>query len=728
MRNLFSGKKMIKFSMSFLLAVAVASVTGCGAGSGVASGAAAGGASSVPAAPAATITLALTNNAGAAVTSITSGTSAIVKATVLNAAGAAVANAVVTFSTDATLGTISPISKTALTDASGVATVTLSSASLGAAGAATITATSQVGTPPVAVTGSIGYSVGAAAVSISTPAFGINPLSSFGTTSVAVTVSSNGVPLTTPQAVSFTSACASSGKAVLTASVTTVNGVATASYRDNGCAGTDTVIASVSGITQSSAVLTVIAPTTGSIQYVSATPQSISLKGTGGVGKQESSQVIFKVVDTAGNPIGGKTVTFSLSTAVGGVALTTTSAISDPTTGQVVVGINGGTVSTPVRVLASTCTTNTTPCTGTILSTQSDQLTITTGIPDQQNVSLSATTFNIEGWEFDGITTVITARVADHFNNPVPDGTVINFTAEGGSIVPSCLTTSTPASAGVPGVTSSCSVTFSSQALRPNDGRVTVLAYAVGEEGFTDLNGNGLEDGLPGTAGTEMIDANGVSTDMPEAWVDYNENGVRDPNEPFIDFNGNNKYDGPDGQYNGVLCTNPGPLPTNCSPQRSIHVRKPIVIVLSGSHPVITTDFSQVSGTYSAGTLDLNTPVGLAGCGGPQTILVKIVDEHGNLMPAGTTVAFATKDDGTVVSTTGNFPVENANTEPTNFPTPPTPAPGKIPAYNYSVTIKGDGTISAGACTDTTTSGALTVTVTTPKGVSTTYTIANLIN
>ena len=393
---------------------------------------------------------------------------------------------------------------------------------------------------------------------------------------------------------------------------------------------------------------------------------------------------------------------------MGGIVLSTTNAISDPTTGQVVVGISSGTVSSPVRVLANTCTTNTTPCTGTMLSTQSDQLTITTGIPDQQNVSLSATTLNIEGWDYDGISTAITARLADHFNNPVPDGTAVNFTAEGGVVTPSCITTA-----------GACSATFTSQALRPNDGRVTVLAYAVGEEGFTDLNGNGLAD----NAG-EMIDANGVSTDMGEVYVDYNENGVRDANEPFIDFNGDGVFNGTttgvapfnyvgatssgDGQYSGVLCA---PGTAICSAQRSIHVRKSIVIVFSGSTPVITTNVTTLP-TYSAGNLDL------AGCGGPQTILVNIVDLHGNLMPAGTTVTFNANLNGTVVSTGGDFPVGNANT--------PIAA---LPAYNYSVTVKGDGAVDkTGVCADTTVNGNLTVTVATPKGNTTKYTIANLIH
>ncbi len=468
---------------------------------------------------------------------------ATARAIVRDAAGVGVPSVVVTFTTNTALGTLIPASGTALTDATGTATLGLTAASLTAAGAALLTATSQVGT--TAVTGSIGYSVGAANVTITNFAFGINPLSAFGTTSVSVTVLSNGIPVTAPQTVSFSSPCAGSGKAVLTASVLTgAGGVATASYRDNGCGGTDLVTASVSGLATLSSTLTVNPPTTGSIQFVSATPTSMTLKGTGGFGRQESSQVIFKVVDTGGNPIGGKTVTFSLSTSVGGITLTNTTAISDATTGQAVVTVNSGTISTPVRVLASTPGS----VAGVTLTTQSDQLTITTGIPDQDSFSLARTILNIEGLEFDGVTTVFTARLADHFSNPVPDGTTVNFIAEGGS-VGSCVGSVCTGSCST--ANGACSVTMTSQAFKPLNGRVTVLAYAVGEESFTDIDGDGLADlanSLTGT--TEMRDANGVSTDMGEAFLDNNENGVRDTVagsvgllEEYIDFNMNGTFE-----------------------------------------------------------------------------------------------------------------------------------------------------------------------------------------
>ena len=304
---------------------------------------------------------------------------------------------------------------------------------------------------------------------------------------------------------------------MLSTAVATVNGVATGSYRDNGCAGTDAITATAVGVTSAATNLTITPPTVGSIQFVSATPSSISLKGTGGI---STSQVVFKVLDSGGNPLSGHDVTFGLSTAVGGITLTpaTGTATSDAS-GQVVTNVNSGTVSTPVRVTASTPGATA----GSTLSTQSSGLTITTGIPAQDSFSLSATKLNPEFRDIDGNTTVLTARLADHFRNPVPDGTVVNFTTEGGSIIASCQTTA-----------GACSSTMTSQAPRPVDGRATVLAYAVGEESFIDLNGNGVADLVP----NEMIDLNGASTDMPEAFRDDNENGVRDANETFIDYNG----------------------------------------------------------------------------------------------------------------------------------------------------------------------------------------------
>lgn len=688
--------KISRFSAAFFLATALALLSGCGSGGAGGSpassgtggaggtGGTTGGDGTTAAAP--TITFALTNSAGAAVNSVSTGAPATVKATLRDATGAAVPNTVVTFSTDATLATITPAAATALTDATGVATVSLDPASLTASGAGTLTATAQVGTPPTAVTGTIGYSVGASAITISAPVLGVGAtaLSAFGTTSVSVTVSSGGAAVTTPQNVTFASPCASSGKAVLSTGVATVAGVATGSYRDNGCAGSDAITATVAGVTSAPTTLTITPPTVGSIQFVSATPSTIFLKGTGGV---ETSQVQFKVVDAGGNPMSGRTVTFGLSTTVGGITLTPTpSTATSDANGLVLTNVNSGTVSTPVRVTAATPGATA----GSTLTTQSSGLTVTTGIPTQDGFSLSATKLNPEFRDVDGNTTVLTARLADHNANPVPDGTVVNFTTEGGVIVASCQTAA-----------GACSSTMTSQAPRPTNGRVTVLAYAVGEESFIDANGNGLADLVP----NEMFDINGVSTDMPEAFRDDNENGTRDASETFIDFNQTGAFDAPDGKFNGVLCDNLTAPPVGssagtCGATKSIHVRGSLVIVFSGSTAVV----SKIS---PAGVIDLS---GCAPSGGTTQVDLRIVDAVGNPMPVGTTVAVTTSDG--IMTGTSTFTQANTNV---------TPAAG---ASTHSVFVKDDSTTTTSGtppvttCTDPTASGFLTVTITTPGGVA----------
>lgn len=494
---------------------------------------------------------------------------------------------------------------------------------------------------------------------------------------------------------SFSSPCAGSGKAVLTSSVLTgANGIATASYRDAGCGGNDTITASVSGLASTTQTLTLTVPNAGSIQFVSATPKSITLKGTGGAGRQESSQVVFKVVSTP------QTVNFSLSTTVGGITfangLTTATATSDPTSGQAVITVNAGTVATPVRILAST-----TGAGAAVLSTQSDQLTITTGIPDQAHLSVGADSFNWEGWNYDGVQSVLTVSMADHFSNPVPDGTTVNAIAEGGSIgnlgLGSCNT-----------VQGQCTLRMTSQDFRPFNGRLGVLIYALGEETFVDMDGDGLAD-----LGSELRDFNGFSSDLDEAWLDSNEDGVRNANETFIDLNRDGAYTLKDGKYNGVLCNeSAGSTAGTCSAQKTIHIFKNVTMVMSGS----SANFE-----WSAANITFGS------CFDSRTVTVTIYDNRGNTMPAGTTVTFSASN-GSITSPTSYTVPSNTACIQNRF-SRINPVTGLVEEYCtaagaaqgaelvFPVTVKTSSTVSNGVCTISGASpGLLTVTVVTPKG------------
>lgn len=643
--------------------------------------------------------------AGATATSLTTGTPGTLNVTVKDKFGAPVGNALVTFSTNSAFATFNPASGTTLTGTDGKANMGILAGATSGAATVTVTVVWKEGGSDVTVTGTLNYSVTATSgggttttLNMSNPSFGdTTSLSAYGTTPVSVNVTGASAPMS----VAFTSTCAASGRAAITSNVDTVlvAGVtpvtyrATATYRDNGCAGVDTITASLNESISKTGSLTVQSPSAGSIQFLSASPTNIAIKGTGGTGRQESSIVRFKLLDNNGNALRNTNVNFALSTTIGGITISPSSARSDASTGEVQVAVSSGTIATPVRVRATIDTTS--------ITTLSDQLTISSGIPVQTNTSLAVSTFNIDGWRHDGITTTLTVRLADQFSNPVPDNTAVNFIAEGSRVDSGCLTTN-----------SACSVTFTSQALRPTNGRVTVLAYAVGNESFTDLNGNGTVDNTG-----EMLDANGASTDLGEAWVDWDEDGVRDSNEPFLDFGGpastpgtpDNAYNGPDAKYNGVLCSSGNTL---CSTRTQAHVYRNTVVVLSDSAPVTTGMFTTTGGV-SIGSIDLG------GCTAPgvsQSFFVVLRDLNANTLPAGTTVTIASSN-GTIVSGASQVVPNTAasyNSAPTSS------------AFRYPFTIQNENSPTESPCVDDIPSGVVTVTIDPPVGPTTLYNLSVL--
>jgi len=297
---------------------------------------------------------------------------------------------------------------------------------------------------------------------------------------------------------------------------------------------------------------------------------------------------------------------------------------------------------------------------------------------------------------------------------------------------------------------------MTSQEIRPLNGRVTVLAFAVGEESFTDIDGDGLASLVNNFNGTsEMFDANGAPTDTGEAFLDNNENGKRDAIggstalEEFEDFNSNGLFDAPDGQYNGVLCndTTGTSSPGTCSAQRSIHVFRNIPILFSGSDALV--QFSDSSGTPIDPITGITFPPCVVGTPTPTaTVLITVTDVNGNIMPFDTGVAFSTNN-GTIQSTPTSFKVPNSTaclagagpggftcsstgkscslggSAPAGFtcPTSSEVLFGSAP-LTYEVIVKSQATQSAGTCTSPSNSpGRLSVTVTTPKGIVTTASI-----
>lgn len=387
----------------------------------------------VPATP--TVSLAFTNTGGTGSNSLSGATPLTVKATVLDANKKPVPNAIVTFATDATLAVFSPSAGTALTDANGVASVTMRSASLSAGGAGSVTATTSVA--GASVTGTGNYSVGATALSFGTLTATPASLQAYGSTVLSVDLLNGSAKYTDQQVnVTFSSACVAAGKATLATTVATNNGIAQTVYRDKGCANNDTITISADGVARSaSTTLTIAPPAAASVQFVGATPtaQSIVIRGQGGNGRTETATLTFKVVDIFGNPLAGKAVNFSTASTL--VTINKTSDTTDAT-GNVITTVNSGSAPTSFRVQA------TLPNTGSgstpDISTQSDLVVVTTGLPVQRAFSISADKFSIDGWNVDSSTTTpsghISVLLADAFGNPVPDGTPIVFQTNMGSI------------------------------------------------------------------------------------------------------------------------------------------------------------------------------------------------------------------------------------------------------------------------------------------------------
>lgn len=525
------------------------------------------------------------------------------------------------------------------------------------------------------VAGQIGSGIGSAT------------LSPGGITTLTVNVvSPTNTLVTNPISIIFNSVCVANGEAILkngdvaTNSVSTNNGQATITYTANGCVGADEITASATlgGSTKTAKVtLNVAADTIQTVSFIDASPALINLKGTGG---GETAIVRFRVLGSTGAPMKDVDMDFSLSTSVGGLGLTNTSAKTDKT-GHATTTVQAGAIATTVRVTGK--------ARGTEISTQSNQLIVSTGIPDQNSMSLSATDLFPVGWNYDGIESQVTIRMADAFNNPPPNGTAVTFTTEGGAIESGC-----PTDAGA------CTVKWTSQAPKPTRnspnntverklcvdnlgapvadaaacaleraGRVTILATAIGNESFIDTNGNGYFDkGVdifksfndggdcdanvpPSSAKTPLNSGIIPCDDLVEAYLDKNENQVRDVNEEFVDFNKDNAHSIESGSYNGVLCQTEG---DGCT-KTGVTIREDILIIMSSSNMLLRNGvFPFINSNVklketiesSSSSVASSGASSSAGNSGPdsETIWFWMADENGHGLPAGTTLALETEN------------------------------------------------------------------------------------
>ncbi|RYV03151.1 invasin [Shewanella sp. OPT22] len=636
---------------------------------------------------------------------ITNGSPGIVGATVTRSGSTQTLNQVLVSATT-TLGAVSPDSGTAITNDNGKVVFDLYANGQVGAGELTLTVKTEATTKA--------FEIGRVDIDLDlNSSLNGTSLPAGGSTVLDVTIANPNGSLATgqPYSLTFNSECKAAGKAVIDSPVVSIAGRAFTTYRSTGCEGDDNI--TVSASTGGSAVtdeltINVDDVNVGSIQYISAQPTLIALKGSGGItgagSRTENSIVSFKLLDETGQAAPNELVCFELSTEVGGLslapqptaaqfnacsnlptppsdldALNKYAAAYTNNAGDVSVTVSAGNVPTPVKVYAQWQGSGGQGHNA-VISNVSDQLVVSSGLADNDSFSLAASVQNPEAWNVDGQNVEITVRAADHFNNAVPEGTRVSFRSEGGSVIGTgscdtevnaeneptgaCFVTWTSADPRpFEGTSVVCPVAFngitappcigtnrddfnsgvSSIIPEPRPGRATVTAYAIGEESFVDLNGNGL------------FDSGEPFNDIVEAFPDHNEDGVYrgNPvplgaaNEEPIDFNNDGQHNDRDGLYTGLLCaagsdaacTQTG---SSANSEAQLYVFRNIVIVMSGSVPMMRLiDIDQSTGVFTtAQTIDLTVSA-------PQTVYLALSDENNNTLPAGTTIR-ATTNNGVI--------------------------------------------------------------------------------
>jgi hypothetical protein len=368
-------------------------------------------------------------------------------------------------------------------------------------------------------------------------------ISILGTTGItAMVLDGEGNPVTDGTAVFFRSDRA--GTAV-TPSDTTIDGLATAIFSAGKQSGVATV-ETTSGTVSATISITIASGPAGSLEFVSAEPTFIGVKGSA---LSQKSTITFRVRDVNGNPVtDGTLVTFTLISGVGGGETLEPVEVGTITVqgkagleSQASTVLTSGTVSGPVRVQASVTV-------GAItLTSSSTNVSITGGAPSGAHLGVAPAYRNIAGLVTQGIICSVTAIAGDRFGNPVPPNTAVSFFTNGGVVTPQGLTDALGNSVGAQIKTGPPTphVGTATSLSDPRTGMVTIIAVTQGEETFIDANGNGLFDG------PQEFNPSDPELDTPEPFIDHITlcNGLPFPascppspvNPPIL--SGNNQFD-----------------------------------------------------------------------------------------------------------------------------------------------------------------------------------------
>jgi hypothetical protein len=545
-----------------------------------------------------------------------------------NAAGAAVPFARVQVALDASGAVLVPISGTQLTDQLGTVLMRVSPASVNSSGTVRATATASV--DATALSQSYDLQINAGSVGLS--AVSVTPASVQRGQSVNVSVNVTVNGATAPSnsvAVTFSTAC---GTVSPSTALVDSSGKASAVVQTTS-SGNCTVDGSVNGLTTSPATYTVTSPPITGIQFVSATPNLLYQSGSVGA---TTSIVSFKVIDSVAAGVQGVSVNASLTNADGGIGFCGSPASgTSGADGTVTFSVCSGTLPATVQVRAELAS-------NAAVFTNSNLLTVQTGLPTQRFFDISANQLNFYAGgyftsKFNGNSVTISVFAADRQGNPVPDGTKIIFVSEGGQInsagVSSCLIAS-----------GRCSVTLVGQDYRPmgsntvggdpRPGRVTVLAYTDGEESFIDTNNDNRYNKINDVVNGVTVTSNELFEDLGALYLDKDENQLFDLAYKNLITNtdeGEFVYPMPAGSIGTSAC----PTNSNIGLSKQVtcngawdgltKVRRSIVIIFSGG------EIGQ-PGTYDASIPAAKQTKVVSSSRGAISVL--LADLDGNPLPA----------------------------------------------------------------------------------------------
>lgn len=414
--------------------------------------------------------------------------------------------------------------------------------------------------------------------------------------------------------------------------VITASGAVSVIYTAKGCSGEDTISANLfaGDELKHTAIgkVNIELAELNSITFVETEHPALSISTIANKVLPELTNVTFKVLDKFNNPISDKEVTFELTNDAGGVELAKNSGLTN-NEGIVSATLISGSTHLITEVKASTFANDGVKK----LTTSSLPISITTGLPRQDGFSISLNTFNPGSFHVDGVRVEVFVTAADAFGNFVPDGTVVNFTAEAGTMEPYCAIEE-----------GQCTAIWKSGGVRPGQhhpslnrvneqiGMTTILAYTLGEAGFTDTTGNNIYE----VAGDEGVEVDEAFLSFDEPFRDDNWNGALDTvtvsghtvnAEIIIDTNSDKKHTAAGNKYQGALCSVKAQAESHC--QSLMHVRDQVRFVQTVDSSPLMHVLDCTGGACAPYSLSLDKTNG-------GEFYVVLQDQNGNMAPAGT--------------------------------------------------------------------------------------------